>query len=143
MQQACSGVPEPTEEEVAAYYEANRESFVTSPQVLAQHILVKTEGLDAADKVVGRAAAAIALDGGAVRVHGLLMSESAKAFLVEQGVPASADKMVPQILNRKKDGLCPLEDAVKGQDVPEKMVKSIRARIKKLMSNPERTKKDK
>ena len=95
------------------------------------------------DKVVGRAAAAIALDGGAVRVHGLLMSESAKAFLVEQGVPASADKMVPQILNRKKDGLCPLEDAVKGQDVPEKMVKSIRARIKKLMSNPERTKKDK
>ena len=51
VQQACSGVPEPTEEEVAAYYESNRESFVTSPQVLAQHILVKTEGLDAADKV--------------------------------------------------------------------------------------------
>ena len=51
VQQACSGVPEPTEEEVAAYYEANREAFVTSPQVLAQHILVKTEGLDAADKV--------------------------------------------------------------------------------------------
>ncbi len=50
VQQACSGVPEPTEEDVAAYYEAHRTSFVTSPQVLAQHILVKTEGMDAADK---------------------------------------------------------------------------------------------
>ena len=28
VQQACSGVPEPTEEEVAAYYEANRSAFV-------------------------------------------------------------------------------------------------------------------
>ena len=50
VQQACSGVPEPTEADVAAFYEANRTAFVTSPQVLAQHILVKTEGLDAADK---------------------------------------------------------------------------------------------
>ena len=51
VQQACSGVPEPTEDEVAAYYEAHRAAFVSSPQVLAQHILVKTEGMDAADKV--------------------------------------------------------------------------------------------
>ena len=86
------------------------------------------------DKVVGRAAAAIALDGGAARVHGLLMSETAKAFLDEQGVPASAEETVPQILNRTRDGLCPLEDAVKNLDVPDKMVKAIRARIKKLMS---------
>lgn len=50
VQQACRGVPEPTEQDVAAFYEANRGAFVTSPQVLAQHILVKTEGMDAADK---------------------------------------------------------------------------------------------
>lgn len=50
VQQACSGVPEPTEADVAAFYEANRTAFVASPQVLAQHILVKTEGMDAADK---------------------------------------------------------------------------------------------
>jgi len=48
--QACSGVPEPTEAEIAAHYEAHAAEYVTSPQVLAQHILVKTEGLDAADK---------------------------------------------------------------------------------------------
>ena len=86
------------------------------------------------DKVVGRAAAAIAVDGGAARVHGLLMSETAKAFLAEQDVPATADETVPQILNRKRDGLCPLEDSVKNLDEPAKMLKAIRSRIKKLMA---------
>ena len=51
VQQACSGVAEPTEQEVAEYYAAHQAEYVAQPQVLAQHILVKTEGLDAADKV--------------------------------------------------------------------------------------------
>lgn len=50
VNQACSGVPEPTEAEVAEYYEAHAAEYDSPPQVLAQHILVKTEGLDAADK---------------------------------------------------------------------------------------------
>ena len=32
-----------------------------------------------------------------------------------------------------EEGLCPLEDAVKKLDIPDKMVGAIRARIKKLM----------
>lgn len=51
VQQACRDVPEPTEAEIANYYEQHVTQFVASPQVLAQHILVKTEGMDAADKV--------------------------------------------------------------------------------------------
>ena len=86
------------------------------------------------DKVVGRAAAAIAIHGGATRVHGLVMSETAKALLGAHGVPASADETIPQILNRTRDGLCPLEDAVKDLDVPAKMIPEIRKRIKRLMA---------
>ena len=51
VNQACSGVPEPAEEEIADYYSAHAADYDAPPQVLAQHILVKTEGLDAADKV--------------------------------------------------------------------------------------------
>ena len=40
--QACSSVPEPTEDEVAAFYEAHKSEFVEPEQVLCQHILVKT-----------------------------------------------------------------------------------------------------
>ncbi len=50
VQQACANVPEPTEQEIEAYYTAHKNEFIQPPQVLAQHILVKTEGLDAADK---------------------------------------------------------------------------------------------
>ena len=41
VEQACAGVAEPTEEEVAAFFEAHKQEFVTPPQVLCQHILVK------------------------------------------------------------------------------------------------------
>lgn len=51
VQQACGEVPEPTDSEISDYYEKHVTQFVAQPQVLAQHILVKTEGMDAADKV--------------------------------------------------------------------------------------------
>ena len=41
--QACTGVSDPTEEEVAAFYEAHKDEYVVPPQVLCQHILVKSE----------------------------------------------------------------------------------------------------
>ena len=50
VRQACSGVAEPTEREVAEHYSAHQADYVAQPQALAQHILVKTEGMDAADK---------------------------------------------------------------------------------------------
>ena len=50
VMQACEGVSEPTEAEVEAFYNEHKADFVGEEQVLAQHILVKTEGLDAADK---------------------------------------------------------------------------------------------
>ncbi len=42
VEQACTGVPEPTEKEVADFYEAHKAEYVEEPKVLCQHILVKT-----------------------------------------------------------------------------------------------------
>ena len=50
VQQACADISDPTERDVEAYFTAHQGDFVEQPQVLAQHILVKTEGMDAADK---------------------------------------------------------------------------------------------
>ena len=44
--QACSEVPDPTEDEVAAFFEAHKAEFVEEPKVLCQHILVKFEESD-------------------------------------------------------------------------------------------------
>ncbi len=42
VNQACAHVPDPTEEEVAAFYEAHKAEYVEEPKVLCQHILVKS-----------------------------------------------------------------------------------------------------
>ena len=43
VEKACSSVADPTEEEIAAYFEANAADFKEPEQVLCQHILVKCE----------------------------------------------------------------------------------------------------
>ena len=51
VEQACSGVADPTEDEVAAFFEAHKAEFVTPPQVLCQHILVKGTSAEAFEKI--------------------------------------------------------------------------------------------
>ena len=46
VNQACAHVEEPTEAEVEAFYAAHKDEYVTPPQVLCQHILVKSEAGD-------------------------------------------------------------------------------------------------
>ncbi len=94
--------------------------------------LAALKGAVVVDKVVGRAAAAICVVAGVRQVYGCLMSEGAKQFLAAKGIPAEAEKIVPEILNREQKGLCPLEKAVKGIDDPAKMLAAIRKRLKSL-----------
>lgn len=49
--QACSEVPDPTEDEVASFFEAHKAEFVEPPQVLCQHILVKGTSSEAFEKI--------------------------------------------------------------------------------------------
>ena len=51
VEQACSGVADPTDDEVAKFYEAHKAEFVVPPQVLCQHILVKGSDDAALDKI--------------------------------------------------------------------------------------------
>ena len=51
VEQACSSVGEPAEEDVAAFYEAHKAEYVQPEQVLCQHILVKGTDDAALDKI--------------------------------------------------------------------------------------------
>jgi len=84
------------------------------------------------DKVIGKAAAAVCVTFGAKRVHAVLMCEPAQELLKEHGIAFSADQVVPQILNRDKSGLCPLEMSVKDHTKVPAMMKALRAKIKQL-----------
>ena len=84
------------------------------------------------DKVIGRAAAAIAICGGAEFVHGEIMSEDAQSFLKENGIPSSCTLAVRRILNQRRDGLCPLEKSVEGITEPAAALTALRRRVKEL-----------
>ena len=89
-------------------------------------------GGDLIDKVIGRAAAFIAIDGKVRSVYGELMSEDALLLLQRYNVPATYQKLVPQILNRDKSGLCPMEQTVLEVQAPQEALLLLRQKLKDL-----------
>ncbi len=89
-------------------------------------------GATIVDKVIGRAAAMIAISGGATRVHGEIMSEDGKALLESRGVTVTYGTLVPRILNADRSDICPLEKSVEGIDDPEQALTALRKRIEEL-----------
>ena len=69
-------------------------------------------GFRAADKVVGKATAYLYRLLGVSSVYAQVMSESAHRVLEEGGIPNSCGQLVPNIINRQGNGICPFEAAV-------------------------------
>ena len=82
------------------------------------------------DKIIGRAAAAACVQGGAKKVVAQVMSQDAKAFLNAHGIPAQAQTLVPMIINRKKTGMCPMEARGKALTDPKEMVAALKEAVK-------------
>lgn len=80
------------------------------------------------DKVIGRATAAIAICGKVKHVHAEVMSQEAVDFLNEYKITSSYTLLVPRILNRTRDGLCPMESTVLHITDPYKAVEAVRAK---------------
>ncbi len=87
-----------------------------------------------ADTVIGKAAAVILVVGGAKTVHGEVMSQVAADYLNSHGVEYSWSQLVPIIMNRTGDGMCPLEQSVVGIDDAPKALAAVRERIGILMA---------
>jgi hypothetical protein len=67
-----------------------------------------------ADKVIGKAAAALCIFGGVSGIYTPVISRAAAELLAENGIVYSADLFVTGILNRDKSDLCPLERLTAG-----------------------------
>ena len=67
-------------------------------------------GCAVADKIVGLAAAYLFAHGRAAAIYGEVMSEAADAWLTAEQIPHRAGQTVPRIINRRGDGICPMEE---------------------------------
>ena len=68
-------------------------------------------GAVVADKVVGRAAAALFVVGGCRRLHTAVLSRAGEDMLRGSTVEYTYDTLTEAIINRRGDGFCPMEMA--------------------------------
>lgn len=90
------------------------------------------KGFCAADKVVGKATAYLYCLLGAKAVYGGVMSVSALEVLQEAGIAASAGKLVPYIVNRAGDGMCPMEAATLDARTPADALTAVKKALAAL-----------
>ena len=76
-------------------------------------------GASVADKIVGKGAAALMALGYVSEVITDVVSSSALSLLVVRGISVSFQKVVPNIINRKGDGICPVEERCMECRTPE------------------------
>lgn len=83
------------------------------------------KGTFIADKVVGKAAAALMLKGGVARLHTDVLSKPAYDLFIREGFPVEYACLVSHVENRTKSGWCPLERLCFDKESIDDMVDSI------------------
>ena len=90
------------------------------------------QGYNAADKVVGKAAAFLYCLLGVKALHAGVLSVPARDVLVSADISVEWGSLVPAIRNRAGDGFCPMETAVWDLTDPALAPDAIRAALQKL-----------
>lgn len=89
-------------------------------------------GSAVADKVIGRAAAMIAVAGEVTSLYCTVMSQEAVEVLAQAGILYCSQKVVPIILDQRKTRRCPVEAATEFTVIPEKGVNAVRHLLEDL-----------
>lgn len=83
-----------------------------SPMVEFLRNGINLKGFSAADKIVGKAAAMLFSLAEVKEVYAEVLSKSAAEYLSDRNIAFSYDTLTDKIINRKGDGICPMEKTV-------------------------------
>ena len=89
-------------------------------------------GCTAVDGIVGRAAALLYVYLGIAAVTADVMSVGAREVLTAHGIGTAARTTVEHIINRRGDGLCPMEIATAGITDPVEAIAAVRKTVAAL-----------
>jgi len=89
-------------------------------------------GFSAADKVIGKAAAMLFCHAGVAEVYSDVMSRAAADFLTERKIPFSYGELTDNIINRKGDGICPMEQVTANINDTDEAIAAIKKRLNEL-----------
>ena len=85
-----------------------------------------------ADKVVGKGAAALMAAGGVRGVFARTVSRPALDLLAEAGIPVEYETVVPHIINRAGNGICPVESLCADARTPEECLPRIGEFVRRM-----------
>ena len=89
-------------------------------------------GFSAADKTVGAGAAHLYALLGVKEVWANIISTAGKKILSENNITVFCETEVPYIINRKGDGMCPIETAVNGISSSSEALETIKQTLEAL-----------
>lgn len=89
-------------------------------------------GAKVADKVIGKAAAALLVLGGVQQVYADVISEPAVALLQQAGIPVQYGECVHHIINRTQTGWCPMEEATHTLNSPTEIFEAVDKFVRNL-----------
>lgn len=108
-----------------------------SPMIRLMEERRDLRGYAVADIIVGKAAAMLFIKAGIREVYGEVMSRAGYDFLQQHDIPCAYGKLTERIINRKGDGVCPMEQTVALIDDPEKGTAALKKRLMELRKGAE------
>ncbi len=90
-------------------------------------------GASVADKVIGKAAAMLLSKYKIKEIHTSLISEKALEYFEKTPIAVTYDTLVPNIINRDKTDICPMEKCVLATDDEDEAEKLIRRKRQELI----------
>lgn len=91
-------------------------------------------GAHIADKIVGKAAAMLFSIMNIGEVYGTVMSRSAVEFLKSRNIRYSYGTLCDSIINRKGDGICPMEQTVADIEDEQQAYCALKNKIKQMQN---------
>lgn len=92
----------------------------------------RLRGARVADKVIGRAAAGLLVNGGVTEVYGHVMSRKALPLLEQAGIAWSCGRLVDGIVISAGDTRCPLEQIVAGAATAPEVEATLRRHFEEM-----------
>ena len=84
-------------------------------------------GATVTDIIIGKGAACFLIAGGIRHLNVDVISRAGLDMLQKAGIPVCPKQIVPMIINRKKDGQCPIENLLRETFEAEEGIKKISA----------------
>lgn len=90
-------------------------------------------GLEVADKIIGKASAMLLSLSGVKKVYAHVLSKAGKDIFDKYNIEYEYGQLVEYIINRKGDGMCPMEITVKDIDDLNEAYKALNEKVKSMM----------